>query len=162
MADLTNLRRHGFTMLELIAVLVVMGIIATAAMSSVDFSPYDVTSEAETFKANLRFAQTLGFAQGELPPGSDDNIWGIQLSGGSYSLTMNGSAQNTVNMPGQTSATYTLPDNVTITGSTMNFDFRGRPVSAVNAPIGGDTMYTVSDGSTSVTVTVLQNTGVVQ
>jgi prepilin-type N-terminal cleavage/methylation domain-containing protein len=152
----------GFSLLEIIAVLVLFGLLAAFVMEDADMSVYDVVSERNNFITNLRYAQTLAFAQSHLPNGVDENMWGIQLAGSSYTLTMDGAAQVNVNMPGQSSATYNLPSGITISGATVNFDFRGRPVTAINVPIGGDSVVTISGDGSSESVIVIQNTGLIQ
>ena len=68
----------GFTLLEIIAILVILGIISAVAVSRVTDTRADDLAAANTLKAHLRYAQlrTMG----------DMNDWGIKVESGSYIL----------------------------------------------------------------------------
>ncbi len=152
-------RPEGFSMLEFIAVLAILGLFAVFAFSSVNLAPYDVSSETAKLKASLRYAQSLAFAQAYLPTGSDQCTWGLNITSTSYNLVRNGSTQTLVKLPGQSSASYSLPSGVSITPAQIYFNFRGMPASSTGAASGSDSTLTVSDSSESAMITVRQQTG---
>ncbi|MBF0487192.1 MAG: prepilin-type N-terminal cleavage/methylation domain-containing protein [Nitrospirae bacterium] len=146
---------RGFTLIEIIAVLILMGIVAVvvaAKYSSPDV--YAVSSELETLKTNLRFAQLK--AMNEL----DGTTWGIKFSATSnavsYALikTTGGVQSSPVLLPGDSTATHTLTSGITAT-TTVNpivFDNWGSPGTA-SITIG------LTNSAFSPSATVTKNTG---
>jgi MSHA pilin protein MshC len=133
-------RDSGFTMIEVIAVLVILGVIAAVAVSKVSsISAYNVFSEAEILKTNLRFAQIK--AMGDVSP------WGINIGSSAYTLTPSGT-----NLPGESSSTHTFPGGVTATPQTITFDTWGSPGA-------GTLIITLTRGTDTATITVTKNTG---
>lgn len=121
-----------------------------------------LASEVNAFKANLRYAQALGFAQTNLS-GNDRVIWGIVPSGGTtYTLDCPTAGEGNVKFPRSTDINYTTTNGVRVAGNSVYFDFRGRPVNMASTPNGADVTFTLSLGSLSDTVTVVQNTGLVR
>lgn len=161
MAEIRTRGAAGFSLLEVIAVLVLFGMLLALAMEDSDPTAYDTAAEAEVFKASLRFAQALAYAQAELPAGVDEVRWGLNVGGGSFSLARDGTVSTTINLPGANSATRTLPSGVSITGSDIAFNFRGVPMTPGGAALG-TTNYTISGGGMTKTVTVTQQTGFIQ
>lgn len=151
----------GATMLEIVAVLVIIGLLAAMALPNIDMNPYDVAAEAETFKTSLRYAQSLGYTQANLQAGQDQVFWGINVTANSYALVRNGAAQNDINLPFTDSPTRNLPSGMSITAGTVHFDFRGRPVSAAGVVSNANTSFTITAGYKSDTTTVTQQTGFV-
>lgn len=135
----------GFTMIEIVAVLIVLGIIAAVAISR-GLSVNDVTaqSELETLKGHLRFAQSR--AMNEISPVK----WGIQVNGSSYTLVRNPSGDNTTFdspsfLPGESSATHTT----TIPGAgsgTVLFDDWGSPSATAVTFVGRSISITPNTG----------------
>jgi len=133
----------GFTIIEIVAVLIILGIIAAVAISR-GLSVNDVTaqSEVETLKGHLRFAQSR--AMNELSPVK----WGIQANGSSYTLVRNLNGDNTTFdspalLPGESSATHAT--EITGAGSgTVLFDDWGRP-SATEVTFVGRTISITPD-----------------
>ena len=136
---------NGFTMMEIVAVLIVLGIIAAVAISR-GLSVNDVTaqSELETLKGHLRFAQSR--AMNEISP----TKWGIQVDGSSYTLVRNLSGDNTtfdspLFLPGESSATHTT----TISGAgsgTVLFDDWGSPSATAVTFVGRSISITPNTG----------------
>ncbi|HQM43956.1 MAG TPA: prepilin-type N-terminal cleavage/methylation domain-containing protein [Smithellaceae bacterium] len=135
----------GFTMIEIVAVLIILGIIAAVAISR-GLSVKDVTaqSEVETLKGHLRFAQSR--AMNEISPIK----WGIQVNGLSYTLVRNLSGDNATldtpaYLPGESSATHTS----TISGAgsgTVLFDDWGRPSATAITFVGRSISITPDTG----------------
>jgi len=109
-----------FSLMEVIASLVVIGVIAAVTASRITDTGADAAAEAARVKAHLRFAQALSM--------SDDTVtWGIHFTAGSYTLYRSG-APASLSLPGETSSTRNL-EGVTLTAGigTVNFDNLGSP-----------------------------------
>ncbi|MGD0281723.1 MAG: prepilin-type N-terminal cleavage/methylation domain-containing protein [Dissulfurispiraceae bacterium] len=142
-------RYEGFTMIEVIAVLLIIGIIAAVAISkATSTATYSVTSEAEILKKDIRFAQIK--SMGDVSP----NTWGINIGSNSYTLQYNG-ATASINLPGENSPTHMFSGSVTAKpAAIITFDNWGSP-GAANSTI------TLTGGSQTAAVTVTENTGFV-
>ncbi len=139
-------QQAGFTMVEVIAVLIIIAIIAAVAIAKMSSTnSISVTSEAATLKTHLRFAQIK--ALGDVSP----NTWGIQVNNTSYQLLNNAAAANII-LPAETSNTHTFPGGVNATPTTITFDNFGNP-GATNMSI------TLTSGSKTAVVTVTNTTG---
>lgn len=143
-----RLGSKGFTLIEIIAVLIILGIIAAVVISRGAVSEeIKAQADVDTLKGRLRFAQTL--AMNDLPGGK----CGIQVGSSSYTLVKIEPTGETTSMPlpGESSATYRFTSAATasVTGSNpILFDDWGDP---------GSTATTISLGGKTVTVTA--NTG---
>ena len=137
---------YGFTIIEVIAVLVIIGIISAVLISRVSSTDvYTLTSEVETLKTNLRYAQLRAM--------SDNVSWGITYTSSSCTLQKNG-APAPSNLPNEDSATHAFQSGVSITSGagTVSFDEWGSPGAS-------DISITLSTGTDYRTITVTQNTG---
>ncbi len=162
MADARTQGAAGFSLLEVIAVLVLFGLLAALAMEDSDTTAYDTAAEAEVFKASLRFAQELAYAQAELPAGVDEVRWGLNITGNSFTLARDGGVSANINLPGTNSPTHVLPNGVSITNSQdIAFNFRGIPMTPAGVALGTIT-FLVSGGDMTKTITVTQQTGFLQ
>ncbi len=114
---------NGFTLIETIAVLVILGIVAVVAISRVGTNQNDLIAQKDIVKSHLRFAQLKAL--------SDDTSasWGIVFSANSYTL-YTGIAAAAFNLPGEDSGTHTFPTGITITAITVAFDSWGSPGAA--------------------------------
>ena len=146
----------GFTLIEVIAVLVILSIIAALAIAKVSsvIAQSNLDSEADVIKGHLRYAQALSM--------NSTVNWGITFSGGSYAIFTNPSS--TVQLPGTGSATGTLPSGMTITSGTVSFDSWGTPYTdtlAASVQTGGPRSLTLSLGGNTVTIEIWDDTGLV-
>ncbi len=144
-------RNSGFTLLEIIAVLVVLAVItAVAASRLAGTNEVSAQAEMDILKGHLRFAQYR--AMNDISPVR----WGIQINGQTYTLVRNSSGDGTTldspsDLPGSSSATYTFSGSITasVTGSNpILFNDWGSP---------GTTATTVNVGGKTITITA--NTG---
>ena len=135
-------RQRGFTMIEVIAVLVIIAVLAAVAVSRIS-STQDISAmtESEILKSHLRYVQMRSL--------SDIGTWGMSFNGSSYTALQDGNPA-TINLPNESSATHTLPTGITVSGSTVTFDKWGSPGTA-------DITITISSGGGTITIT--QNTG---
>lgn len=143
----TALDNKGFTMVEVIAILIVVGIVAAIAVSRGIPTQQNLMSEADIVKTHLRFAQLKAL--------QDDAAvsWGLDFSAGtSYALYRNPALTTPINLPGEGSSTYTFQSGITSTNITVNFDPWGSPGTT-------DIGLTLADSSGAKVITVTGNTG---
>lgn len=137
----------GFTMIEIIAVLLILGIIAAVAVSRIaDTTAYDLSSQTEVVKAHLRLAQSR--AMGSSSP------WGINFdTSTTYYLFQGNGSTTPVQLLGEDNATVSLTtkkSGLTISSAPqrITFDAYGSP---------GTTTVTVTTNGGNIIVT--KNTG---
>ena len=118
---------RGFTLIEIIAVLIVVGILAaviiTRAMSTTSTNR---AAQESVIKNHIRYAQALAVKQG--------TIWGIKCNGTDYWLFRTIDPDTTSNqraLPGEENAKVTLANkNISMSVFTVFFDANGRPYTA--------------------------------
>ncbi|MBW1821183.1 MAG: type II secretion system protein [Deltaproteobacteria bacterium] len=152
----------GFTLFEVIAVLIVMGIITAFAVGRVADNKPELIAQKEVLKVHLRYAQSRAM-------NSNDN-YGIESNGNTYWLFRISSA-NRVNFPGE------QLDNIDLSvlglslsmtdGNIVCFNSKGVPytdfdTNNVGNLQGGDRTLTLSSGSDNESITITQNTGFIQ
>lgn len=138
-----NVDDRGFTLIEVISVLVLLGILAAVMVNRSLDNSADAIGEAEVVKGHLRFAQMKAM--------NSDTSWGIAFAGSSYTLQQKG-LTSAVPLPGQNSATYTLAKGtVSATRNPIVFNQWGDPGAIITV--------TVNVGANSQAFTVAQNTG---
>jgi len=151
-------KNRGFTMLEVIAVLIILGIITAFVVSRGTNIKAELSSETEIIKAHLRYAHCLALA-------NDIYSWKITLSSGSpdyYTLSKinksDGTETSPINLPNEDSPTHTVPSGISITSGLVPviFDEWGSP--------GTTTLNIIlSDGAgNSETITITKNTGFIE
>ena len=149
----TAFGKGGFTMIETIAVLVILGIVsAVVAVRMFDTGAYDLASQVEAVKGHLRYAQTRAM-------NSNLVVWGINFdSTTTYYLFQGAGSTTPVLLPGEDSATIDLAakkSGLTITPVRITFNEFGSPCNASGTPLAADATVTTNGG----TITVTQNTG---
>jgi len=135
--------KTGFTMIEIVAVLLILGIITAVVVSRMaNTTAYDLSSQMEVLKAHLRLAQSR--AMGSSSP------WGINFATSTTYYLFQGTGSTTpVLILGEDNATVDLTikkSGLTI-GSTpqrITFDAYGSP---------GTTTITVTTNGGNITVT---------
>lgn len=153
-------RRSGFTLVDLLMIMVITGILATYAVSRYG-SAGAVTgaSQAQRFARDLRHAQMLA------------TTWSRQLcvsvTASDYSVHGTSGTPPVCDTAAVTDPAtgadfrVDLEDNAQFTGTgTMRFDGRGRPSSGTG-PSAASTSYTLSAGGASWSIAVLPVTGLV-
>lgn len=132
---MTMPKRKGFTLIEVIAVLVVVAIIAAVVVSrGMSTDAVNLQAEVDTLKSHLRYAQYL--AMNDIPP----NQWGINVGGSSYTLVkFDGGAQSSpYRLPNESAATHDFSP-FSASAVTILFDEWGNPDNT-SITLGGQTI----------------------
>ena len=148
----------GFTIIEIIAVLIVMGIITAFAVGRVADNKPELIAQKEVLKVHLRYAQSRAM-------NSNDN-YGIESNGNTYWLFRVSSA-NRVNFPGEQLDHINLAalglSLVMDDGSIVSFDSKGIPYLAYSGTQQTvDRTLTLSSGSDNESIIITKNTGFIQ
>ena len=154
----------GFTLIEGIAVLIVLGILSAVVISRIT-STADVNLKAQTevLKSHIRYAQFRAMNMKSNDPAAIgcNASFGISISANSYFLFKDCALANKVILPGASSDTVSLP-NVTLSPTVITFDDWGRPCSNLvgTTPAAGSITLS-SAGAPNETITITNNTGFV-
>ena len=133
----------GFTFIEILSVLVILGIIAAVAASRVMTMDKDVTAEIDRLRGNLRFAQYLAMSNNTV--GYD-----VSITAGSYTLRMD-TTPATVNFPDSGSPTHTFQGGIAVTSGDVDV-----PFDEWGSPGANNIVITLTGGDT---ITITRNTG---
>ena len=151
-------KQRGFTTVELIAVLVIIGIIAAVAASRFfDQSPAELGAIQDEVRSHLAYARTRSM--------NADEVFGVQIRAGgtTYSIFRAGSTATLVTLPGETGGIITLPQGASFTSAAtiISFDRWGRPCSDAGAVTRrtADTTVTISYQGQTQNIVVTRNTG---
>jgi len=162
------IRRSGFTLVEMVVVLLLMTIIAATVLGrAVTTSSIDLNSETDRIRNHLRFAQAEAMKR-------SNTVWGIKSDGSQYWLFRNvnpDDAANEVRLPGMAysagSSRISEADiGVGLSDFTVFFDRIGKPYTAytdeaANTPLAAQMAITVTSGE-SRTITIEPETGLVR
>lgn len=136
----------GFTLLELVSVLIVLGILGMVLSVGMRTGA-SVSAEAEVLRTHLRYAQSLAVA---------NNIydWSVAFDGGGYILQRD-NQPSPVPWPGENSPNHRLPAEVALAqgAGVLAFDAWGVPPA--------DYAVVLSDGERNQQVDVLAVTGLI-
>jgi prepilin-type N-terminal cleavage/methylation domain-containing protein len=155
---------RGFTLMEIVVVLLVMGIITAFAVGRGSSEGVEMKVRSEVFKTHLRHAQLMAMNAGE--------HWGIATNEGGtqyWLFDYDGTASTQHTLPGEDSATIDLSDEGTVVSPGIySFDERGTPyfAAAGGTPPGtilnANQSVLVSKGGESDTFQITQYTGFIQ
>ncbi len=147
MARKFNKRQSGFTLVELIMVIVITGALSALAISKFNRNTFDVVA------ASGELVQAIRYAQGKSMSHSGASNYQIAINGTGYTVTQGGAAI-THPLTGATGYTKTWADITLNTTATIVFDAYGNPLG-LSAPL----TITLSKGSDSNSITVEDVTG---
>lgn len=148
----------GFTLIELVVILVIAGVLAVVVLLRFDTGQTSVGYQADRLARDIRHTQMLAVA------------WGRSLrmttAATSYQVVCVSAGSTPCNVsPVRDPAsgepfTVTMQNGVTLSLASLDFDFLGRPVVAGSLTTS-DVMYTLTGGGKTSTVTVRPLTGFV-
>lgn len=135
---------QGFTIIEVIGVIVLIGIVAAMAVPSFNSNSIDVATAASTIQSDIDFAQELALSRNP----STSGAIGITFASGASSYTI-------TDPSGAFTQTRALPSSVTFTtGGTITFNKYGEPEIA-----GATQTFTINAGGKTQTLSVERYTG---
>ena len=160
-------KNQGFTMIEIVVVLIVLSIVTTVVFSTYRTVANKLMAEMDGLKVSLRFAQIQALTD-------DTAIWGIyfpdsttyrlyknNIDASSQMIPVKGSDDDPVTA-GCPINCHKLSGNVlipqSVVGKTINFDKWGRPRDGATL-LGSDFSIVLDLNEPSKTVTITMNTG---
>ena len=167
--------KDGFTIIEIISVLVILGILAAVVVSRLTNYSVEVFTGADTLKEHLRYAQTV--AMNFSPTAGEDTVWGIKSGDGTSYWLFSGTNTNNIQFLPENSKYVTSDGKVNLTdkkvklneGFTIYYDNHGIPYTAytnatTNTPLdpngtGLAIVVTSLNGSYSQNITITPLTG---
>lgn len=157
-------RTAGFTLVELIVVIIVMGILAVVALPRLDLlSGFDEAAYRDKVKSALQYARRSAVAQRRVvcvTVAGSEVILEVEKtqpedSGGSCASPQD------LNLPttdsrcsGGAANRVCPPDDVGLADASLGFDALGRPLDGSGNVLTNDTVWTVSNTSTGSTTTL--------
>lgn len=144
------IREYGFTIVELIAVLVIAGIVAAiSAPRFVGVDAFDARGSYGTLASALRYAQKTAVAQRRIVYANVNTVSRTVCLGYTSSCS-----SAVVDPATQAAYSKTLSNNVTITASTtpIGFDGLGRPVPNATATFTIQNAVVPSESTRTITV----------
>ena len=156
---------RGFTLIELISVLLIMGIVAAVVISRVGTSNNEVIAQMEVVKSHLRYAQSRAM--------NSDLVWGIRFDTDKYWLFKEGDITKKVTFPGEDPneepdtdpEDVSLPSGMSVGTQIVSFDDWGRPCeNAVGTPHESDSNIpiTFSPSLSNHLIVITKITGFIQ
>ena len=164
-----NRRNSGYTLIEMVVVLVLISIISATVFSrSITTDRINFVGQVDKIRNHIRYAQSLAMKSLNLDLNSTKR-WGIKCFGNRYWLFTyeNFGDDNTpVILPGQETDKVSLSDlGVTMNAFTLFFDGLGKPYKTqynnavrLDSPLN----ITISAGSQSSTLNVSPETGMIK
>jgi prepilin-type N-terminal cleavage/methylation domain-containing protein len=153
------MKKSGFTLIELIVVILVMAIMARIAVARWPGNNITLNAQAQQLGSQIRRTQALSMSQGQR--------FRLNLSSGSYSITNSaGTTYFTDTIRGQN--TLTFPSGITASWSTailssnlISFDGNGTPYTNATATVAlaSTAVITLTSAGYSRTVSISPGTG---
>ena len=149
----------GFTFIEVIASLLLLGILTAIIFSQRNKIDADFAREMDYLKTNIRYAQLR--AQNDIYP------WRLVFSNNNtYQLgpvVSPGDGFTPSLIPGEQAIERILGEDITTaSGTAIHFDTWGRPTSELGAVLTSDHQIVLSKNGATETVTIIANTGLIQ
>jgi len=155
--------QHGFTLLEITAVLVLMAIISAYVIGrAIGTEQIELSGQTDKIRTQIRYAQAMAMKR-------SDAIWGITCDTNQYWLFQTNIGTPEF-LPGEQNAQITLSDlGVNMSAFTLFFDRIGKPYSAYDEatiePLNNtDNTLTINltAGTQSRKLSVIAETGLVR
>lgn len=122
---------HGFTLVEIIATLIILGILAAVAIPRFTDANSSVIVDVQNLKSCLRKTQTRSLADAYTTTAGDSN-WSLEISANSAIIKRAGVTKDTCSF-----------NSTSISGGPIYFDNRGRPVNSSGQVLTSTTSFTV-------------------
>lgn len=148
------MRNRGFTLIEVMSALIIIGIVSAIAVSRFGISDTELIIRSEVVKSHLRYAQLRAM--------NSESVWGISCDGNDYWLFMDGNTGNHITLPGEETDPVALSDkNIGMAAFTVSFDSWGRPYSNASASgaSSGTAITITSPGASSAGIAITAETG---
>ncbi len=148
----------GFTLLELIFVLLIMSIISVTVMLQWTASGIDLGAQAKELASDIRYTQSLAMTNGQryYLIKQSSTTYQIMTSGGTAVMLFNGRTTATLNS-GITFGTLTnLPNNL------VAFDGKGTPYTTSSSPgtaLTSTATIPITSGGATKTISIQPGTG---
>jgi MSHA pilin protein MshC len=151
-------RQDGFTLVELVLVIVILGVIAVYAAPRFNRDAFDAAAAADELTEAIRYTQEMAMTHSGYDEDGDGNLdnYRITISASGYTVTLvDSNSSSNVRNPVTKGASYTESwSGISLSPTTtINFDSRGRP------DLGADATITLTAGGDTETVVVEQTTG---
>jgi prepilin-type N-terminal cleavage/methylation domain-containing protein len=151
-------RASGFTLLEVVMVLAIVGILAVFALPRLSATTNPITLSAVSAKvaASVRYAQNLSMSQGQR--------YRVVFTANTVQITDSGGAPIVQPLTASTAAVSVAPAtlsgyNPPLTSNYVAFDTKGVPYINATTALTGTATITVTSGSDSTTVAIAPETG---
>ena len=151
-------RVGGFTVLELVLVLTIVGILAVFAIPRVSTTTTAVTLSAVTSQvaANIRYAQGLAMSRGQR--------YRVNFTATTYQITDGSGAPIVQPLTASTAAISVAPAtlsgyNPPLTGNYVAFDTKGVPYISATTALAATATITITSGTDTGSVVIAPETG---
>ena len=151
MASTSTKQQSGFTLIELVTVLILLGILMSSLYLRGSPSTPSLNAQADQLARTLRHAQSLSLTQGR----------SLTLEVQSTTNYVVSDAGATITDPQGTVQAFTLVNGVTLAGGDLDFDSLGRPIDATDNLIATAQTWTLSVNGSTTSVRVEPLTGFV-
>lgn len=150
--------QRGFTLVEIVAVLILLGILAFGILSFASDTRTGLSTETNHVKSHLRYAQIRAQA--------DIYEWRLAFTDNqTYQIgpvVSPGAGFTPQKIPGTSETQRTLDHGVTVAGNpTIQFDSWGRPLTAAGIPLGASQTMVLSDGEGAQDILISAQTGLI-
>src|SRR3989344_3212086 len=140
------IRESGFTMVELVAIIILVALLAFTAMPRLPGPSLDVDSQAEQLAAGIRYTQSLSMTRGDR--------YRVNLTAAGYQITDSGGLNPEVH-PGTSSTNPGALEGVSLAGynppltnNYVAFDGRGIPYVDASPALSANATITLTGGAT--------------
>lgn len=144
-------------MVELVAIIVLVGLLAFTAIPRLPGPSLDVDSQAEQLAAEIRYTQSLSMTRGDR--------YRINLTSAGYQITDSGGVNPEVH-PGTSSTNPALLDGVALSGynppltnNYVAFDGRGIPYVDASTTLSANATIMLTGGGATRTLVISPETG---
>lgn len=148
----------GFTLVEMVVVILVIGVFSTFVYFSLQNTPLNLAAQAEQLANDIRYAQTLAMTTSVRYRWikTTSNSYQIQNSSGTPIILAQGNTTVILNGNNTFGGFSNLPNNL------VNFDGEGTPyvdTAIPGTPLSATATITISNGTSTSTISIAPTTG---